>query len=629
MPRQSDSTLSAIKGAIDIVSLVGEYLPLRRAGSRYKALCPFHDDHNPSLELNPERQSFKCWSCGAGGDIFDFVKGIERIEFPEALRILADRAGIALETRSAEEGSGLSKSELFRVNEWARGFFESELAVSAEGARYLESRGITTGTGRRFHLGLSGERGRLQSMARVQGFSLELLESAGLLARGDEPGAGLRERFRGRLIFPIHDDRGRVVGFGGRILPRVEEDLAARGQRVAKYLNSPETSIFHKRSLLYGADLAKAACREAGYVAVVEGYTDVIAAHQAGLRNVVGTLGTAFGEEHLRQLRRLAERVVLIFDGDEAGLAAADRALELFLASDLDLRVLALPEGLDPCDLLNQQGSVAFRELIDRAVDPATYVLDRAVGRFDVESPEGSRRAAEWVFGLLNRVPAAHRLGVELKQAKVIDLLSQRLRVPLETLNRLRRKLVQATDRRRVSPVSWSEPQAAAPQVDVLRIRVEELDKTDLELVRIVLNEPTAAEILLPRVAAASLRDPVLREILQACHDLYAQDLTPSYENLMLRLVDPSVRAFLTGLIAPTPLRSPDAAPEPERAVPAAWRERLEKMLDVLDRREWRNRLADLKRAREETDKLADPVAYRAIELEYLRLLTSGRTQKA
>ncbi len=206
---------------------------------------------------------------------------------------------------------------------------------------------------------------------------MELLEQAGLVGRADGTGP-VRERFRGRLIFPIHDDRGRTVGFGGRILPRVERAMAEQGRHVAKYLNTPETALFRKRTLLYGADLARAAARQAGWVAVVEGYTDVIAAHQAGLENVVGTLGTALGEDHIGGLRRLADRVVLVFDGDEAGMSAADRSLELFLGHEIDLRVLTLPAGLDPCDFLLQRGAAAFRELAERATDPLAYLLDRA-----------------------------------------------------------------------------------------------------------------------------------------------------------------------------------------------------------------------------------------------------------
>ena len=361
MARHSETTLSAIKNAVDIVALVGEYLTLRRVGTRYKALCPFHDDKNPSFECNPERQSYKCWSCGARGDIFDFVMNRERVDFTEALRMLAQRAGVTLErsTATAVLAPGPSKTDLFEVNAWAEEVFGNALAGSIEVIDYLEKRGLTQESAARFRLGHApAERGWFLAQAKRKRFTMELLEEAGLVTQSPESPGIWRERFRGRLIFPIHDEQGRTLGFGGRILPEIERVMAAQGKHIAKYLNSPETALFHKRTILYGADLARNAVRQTGWVAVVEGYTDVIAAHQVGLSTVVGTLGTAIGEEHIRSLLRLADKakVVLVFDGDEAGQSAADRALDFFLASELDLRVLSLPVNLDPCDFILKEG---------------------------------------------------------------------------------------------------------------------------------------------------------------------------------------------------------------------------------------------------------------------------------
>ncbi len=626
MPRHPETSLHAIKNAVDIVALVGEYLPLRRVGNKYKALCPFHHDHNPSLELNPERQSYKCWSCGAGGDIFDFVQNIEHVDFAEALRMLADRAGIVLEKQPSAAGSprGPSKTELYEVNAWAEEVFARALSVSSEAQQYVESRGLTQASVDRFRLGSAPTaRGWLLGLARQQGFSMEVLEQAGLASRGSEATGPLRERFRGRLIFPIHDDRGRAVGFGGRILPEAERAIEAQGRHVAKYLNTPETALFHKRTLLYAADLALGASRQAGWVAVVEGYTDVIAAHQVGLANVVGTLGTALGADHLRGLRRLAERVVLVFDGDDAGQSAADRSLELFLGNELDLRVLTLPADLDPCDFLLKQGAGAFLSLVERAPDPLAYVLERAATRFDLNSSEGSRLAAEWVVGILNAVPQTHRLGLEVKLAKVLDTLSQRLRVPLDTLNRLRRQLKRpaAGGIAAAAPSTASTPESAP-------VRPSELDRTDLELIRIVLNEPTAVAWVIPRVSPATLSNAPLRAILQACYDLHAEGQSPGYENLMVRLEDPTIRALATDLIATSALSVPEAAPLSEGVRPAPWTERLERMLVVLAERERRARLKDLERARDQTDPQSDPDAYRAIELEYRRLLTQRLDSK-
>ena len=348
--------------------------------------------------------------------------------------------------------------------------------------------------------------------------------------------------------------------------------LAAQGKHVAKYLNSPETALFHKRTILYGADLARNAVRQAGWVAVVEGYTDVIAAHQVGLENVVGTLGTALGEDHLRALLRLADKakVVLVFDGDEAGQSAADRALEFFLGSELDLRVLSLPANLDPCDFLLKEGADAFRALVERAVDPLAYLLARAAARFNLDSIEGSRRAAEWVVGILSRVPENHRPDFEFKKARVLDTLSHRLRVPLETLNGMLRQLRRPAPRLVPVPAGLDcrvgrfsvgrTPVGQRPQVQpsatpsTAPIRQSDLDPNDLELIRIILNEPAAITRLIPRIGVSTLRDAPLRAILQACYDLQSEGQTPSYEKLMVRIEDPAIRHLIVDLTSQTAL---------------------------------------------------------------------------
>ncbi len=640
MPRHSEATKSAIKDRNDIVALVGEYLTLRRVGSKYKALCPWHNDHNPSLEVNPERQSFKCWVCGVGGDVFDFVMNKERVEFPEAMRMLAERAGIALESASstASAARGPSKTELYDVHAWAEEIFARELSVAATVQDYLDQRGITRQSIERFRLGYAPiERGWLLAQARRKRFSVDLLVEAGLASHPSDPGGWVHERFGGRLIFPIHDDRGRAIAFGGRVLPELEEKQASQGKHVAKYLNSPETVLFRKRTVLYAADLARTASKEAGEVAVVEGYTDVIAAHQVGLSNVVGTLGTALGEDHLRALRRLAERVVLVFDADAAGQLAADRALEFFLGSDLDLRVLTLPANLDPCDFLLDEGPEAFRTLLAQAADPLSYLLARAAVRFELGTPEGSRRAAEWILGLMDNIPVTHQIGMEVKQAKVLDTLSQRLRVPIDVLNRMRRQLRRPTagstpaKPEQTVPASGAPGEAADGSPGTTEIRQNDLDRTDLELIQIALGEPEAIKWLLPRVCPATLDDAPLREILQLCYDLQNEGETPSYENMMVRLEDPAIRSLAASLIAESALSTPDPArfPDSVHFRPAPWRERLDRILLVLGERERQARLSELKRSLDETDQHANADTYHAIELEYLRLLTSGRTRKS
>ncbi|WP_435008147.1 DNA primase [Tundrisphaera lichenicola] len=612
MPRHTEATLAAIKHAIDIVTLVGEYLPVQRSGSKFKALCPFHDDHNPSLELNPDRQSFKCWSCGAGGDIFDFVKDYERVDFPEALRMLADRAGVPLGEPEAPAAPGLSKVELLAVTSWAESTFVEALSDAEEARSYLQKRGISAESIAKFRLGYAPEsRDWLTAKARRAGISAAALEKVGLIVRSEKNPVP-HERFRGRLIFPIHDPRGRTLGFGGRIMPSIEQRNLASGMKAAKYLNSPETPLFQKRRILYGADLARPAARSEGWIAVVEGYTDVIAAHQVGLSNAVGTLGTALGDDHVTTLRRLADRSVLVFDGDEAGQKAADRSLELFLGHEVDVRVLTLPDGLDPCDFLLREGSDAFRSMVDDAVDPLAFAIDRASGRFDFGSAEGSRQAAEWVLSILARIPSRGGAGLDLKVAKALDTLSRKLSVPIGNL----RKRLGELRRPNRSPapaveLNGDEPPAAPP------IRPSDLDPIDRELVQIVLNEPSVVARLITRVTVASLGDAPLRAILQACYDLHGEGSPPTFDRVTSRLDDPALRALAAGLLLPI-----EPAPLTRGTVQSPFEVRLARVLDRYDERDRQSRLRDLDAALAETDPDSDPVGYQALRREKYRLLS-------
>ncbi len=614
MARHSEQTLAAIKHAVDIVSLVSDYLTVHRHGSTFKALCPFHDDHDPSLILNPDRQSYKCWSCGAGGDIFDFVKNFERVEFPEALKMLADRAGVSLGEPAAVAAPGLSKVELFEVTAWAEGVFVEALGRSDEARGYLEGRGISADSAARFRLGFAPEsRDWLTALARKAGIGAVALERVGLIVRSERNPVP-HERFRGRLIFPIHDPRGRTVGFGGRILPSIEKKLGESGGRIAKYLNSPQTPLFEKRRILYGADLARSGARLEGWVAVVEGYTDVIAAHQVGLSNVVGTLGTALGEDHVSALRRLADRAILVFDGDEAGQKAADRSLELFLGHEVDVRVLSLPDDLDPCDFLLAQGPAPFRAMIEGAIDPLNFAIDRASERFDLDGPEGSRQAAESVLATLARVPAREGAGIDLKVAKALDTLSRKLSVPVADLKRRLAKLRQPN---RPNPNHAQAVQEGGPVAPPRPpIRMAELDPTDRELVQIALNDPAVVPRLITRVTVASLGDAPLRAILQACYDLHGEGSEPTFDRVTSRLDDPELRALAAGLLLPL-----DRAPLAEGTRPAPADVRLAGVLARLDARDLKHRIRDVQAALAETDRLTDPAGHKALYREYYRLL--------
>lgn len=623
VPRYFDAnaTRDAVKQATDLVALAGSFgLQLQRSGSKYKALCPFHDDRNPSLTFDPERQTYRCWACGASGDVFTLVQNLERVDFPEALRMLAERAGIALDpTARRSTPAGPSKSDLLAVCEWAERLFQEALADSELARDYLASREISVESAQRFGIGFAPEeRDWLSKLARRDGRDRQSLEGAGLVATAERSGHRY-DRFRGRLIFPIRDLNGRTIAFGGRILPTFEEAGAASGRRLAKYVNSPETTLFQKRRHLYAADLARTDARQEGWVAVVEGYTDVIAAHQVGLTNVVGTLGTALGDDHVATLRRLADRAVLVFDGDEAGQRAAERALELFLGHDLDVRILNLPEGLDPCDFLLREGADPFRAMVEQAVEPLDFIIERAAQKFDFEDIEEARQASEWVLAILAKSPRISQVGVTVKVGQALNNLAARLHLPLkdqtlaDRLRQLLRARARSTGRSRWRSAAPSPSAGPAPP-SFEPIRAADLDPLDREIARIILNEPSLLPHLVTRVSPAGLRDAPLRTILQTCYDLYAENPETLSQQVLTRLDEPE-RSLAAGLLSPF-----DPAPLSDRAQPAPWEERLINTLDAFEARQWRDRLRDLEMALEEVDASAHPEEHQALRLELFRL---------
>lgn len=615
MARHAENTLAAVKAAVDIATLAGEYVRVERSGRALKALCPFHDDHNPSMELNPDRQSFKCWVCGAGGDVFDFLQRVERIEFPEALRMLAERAGITLDAPEAREReAGASKSDLLACCAWAESAYFAALPADKHASEYLERRGITAASVERFRLGYAPTaRDWLMGQARRAGFSVETLDRAGLVARNPETNIW-RERFRGRLIFPIHDFQGRAIGFGGRILPEAAKKAAEAGMHVAKYLNSPETPLFQKRRQLYAADLARQPARDAQAVIVVEGYTDVVALHQAGIANAVAALGTALGDDHVVNLRRLADRVVLVLDGDDAGQAAADKVLSMFLAHDLDFRLLTLPDGEDPAEAVAGRGAEGFRTLMDGAEDPLDFALRRAEARHDFQTVEGTRRGAEAVLAALAKVPRSSAVSQDLKLGKALDALSRRSGLAVADLKRNLNRLRAQPEGKAPTPPADASAAQAPP------IRPETLDRLDRELVELVLGEPALIGEVITRVMPSMLRDLPLRQILQSCYDLHGEGLPAGFDRVSLRLRDPAVRSLAAGLSAPVA----EAQPLSAEAVPASTRVRLDGLLTRLDARGRHARQSELLHAYHEA--MADPEATagdrKALQDELLRHLS-------
>lgn len=396
MTRVEEDQKIQIQQATDIVDLIGEQLQLQSKGREYVGLCPFHDDHRPSLQVSPAKQIYKCFSCNAGGDVFSWMTNYHKMTFPEALRFLAERAGIKLRSVVPSVNGGPETSpqneQIADANAKALAFFQALLRHGEHGKvarQYLADRGVSEKMVEVFGIGYAPDRwDGLAQMIEAKGWSLQAFRQAGLITNRTV-GEGDYDRFRHRLIFPIWDGLGRPVAFGGRQLP----DSTINDKSEAKYLNSPETVLFNKSATLYGLHLAKRSIIASREVVVVEGYTDVIACHQAEHQNVVAALGTALTTTHVQQIRRIADRVVLVFDADEAGQRAADRAVEIFFASLVDVGVVILPNGMDPAELMSStDGPACWQRLIAAAVDALEYQFARIRHQFEAEKTLSGRQ---------------------------------------------------------------------------------------------------------------------------------------------------------------------------------------------------------------------------------------------
>jgi DNA primase len=426
MARYTDDSRERVRDAVDFAEIVGARTELRQAGvRRMTGLCPFHEERTPSFGIDPVEKLYHCFGCGAGGDVFKFVMETEGLDFAHALESLAERAGIELE-REAEDPRDAERRQkharLVAVLERAAAFYARMLweSVEAEQARaYLAGRELEEGVLREFRVGWSPTAwDRVHAGSRRAGYTDAELLAAGLVVRRRD-GSGFLDRFRGRIMFPLADERGRVLGFGARALGAGEQP---------KYLNTSESELFHKGRMVYGADLARAPAARAGRVVLVEGYTDVIALRQAGIPETVCSMGTALTELQVDALKRLAPQVLLCQDPDAAGQEAvakgtdAIRAFNAVRAGDrLEVRVVRLPPGRDPADVVREDGGAAMHALLDASVPVARFAVDRALAAGDLQTPEGRDRALRVVAPIIGRV------GPGLLQDDLIRLAADRL----------------------------------------------------------------------------------------------------------------------------------------------------------------------------------------------------------
>ena len=478
-----NSVITQIQQATDIVDVVSEHLNLVKKGKEFVGICPFHQDHRPSMYVNPTKQIFKCFACGAGGDVFKFIQLRESLTFPQAVERLAERAGIKLQTVSrSRAGSGggsdrgLDPKYLSKLNNWTLEQFKSCFNDEHKGGiarKYVSNRQISAESVSQWQIGYADDSwDGLINAARSKKIPDAAMIAAGLAVSRQT--GGCYDKFRNRLMFPICDATGRVIGFGGRTL----------GDDPAKYMNSPATALFDKSKCLYGLDKARHGIVSSGTVVVVEGYTDVIMCHQFGCANVVATLGTSLTQEHARMLRRYAKKIILVFDNDVAGVEAANRAIEVCISQHVDIKIAFVEQGKDPCDFLLAEGADAFRRILDSAIDVMEFKWQRLQdGLAKGDNLADKKEAIEEYF----RVVAA------AMNSQAIDPVSKSL---------MKTKLQQITgisasdvDRQLRRLMGRTESYAVKDQKVVSAASSQGLaSKAHEELLEVLLNEPGLSE---------------------------------------------------------------------------------------------------------------------------------------
>ena len=523
-----NSMVLQIQQANDIVDVIGEHVSLKKKGREMVGLCPFHDDHRPSMNVNPVKQIFKCFACGAGGDVFKFIQMRENLTFPQAIERLAERANIRIKPSQRakrapsgeEQQSGqienVDPNRLAKVNAWAVKYFRQNLKDDKLGkfARdYIDKRQISPESVEKWQLGLAIDSpDGLVREAKAKKAPLKLLEQAGLVVGQNQ------DKFVNRLMFTITDVTGRVIGFGGRTLV----------DNGAKYINSPATVLFDKSNSLYGLEQARHEIASTGTAVVVEGYTDCIMAHQFDCGNVVATLGTSLTAGHGRILRRYARKVILVFDSDVAGIEAANRALDVCLAQRIDIKLASVPEGKDPCDFLLIAGKEGFEQLIAEAVDVLKFKWDRLREKFSTEDTLAGKKSAidEYLQTIATALQAGKisniDLGLRVNQiASIIGLDSRQINAELNNhLKRAQRAVSYGSRSENVSGIDYGQGRFAAAQREVLEV---------------LLNEPKLYETVKEKITADVFDVPILGQVAAILFKMLDGNINASLNEILAR----------------------------------------------------------------------------------------------
>lgn len=579
-----------IRDAIDIVSLVEKHVSLRRVGKNYVGRCPWHDDAKPSLQVNPERQTFKCWVCNIGGDVFSFVMKVENVGFKEALEILADKAGITLPQKTRQiliksnsaniddnnsqetDFIKLNRKRLFAAADWLAKIYNLELQNNKESEivrKYLDDRGIDAANIEKFQIGYAPfEPNWLVNKVKNNAETLQILELVGNLINQNKPQNPSEhqpakshnyppryfDRFRGRLIFPIRDTQNRTIAFGGRVVPNSQLESPA------KYINSPETPLFSKHRTLYGLDVARQKMQETRRAIIMEGYTDCIIAHKFGFNDSVAVLGTALGFEHIKILRRYADKMILVLDGDDAGRKRAEQVMGFFVAQGVDLSILTLPDGNDPCEFLLKYGSQPFEQLLNsEAVDVLEHAFRTFTRGIDLQNDvNGSTKALDAIVGLVALTPtnnAEPNNPIRIRIEKTVQNLSHRFRVSEQSiLNRLQQKRQQTNKRDHNLPednsTNSNNTETYNPSTDFGASENWESadflpDSLEREMIELWLVDGTAFNEFKDLVPVGRYRSPITIAICGKCNELIKRGKPVTFGSLVVMFDDPRMKSFL------------------------------------------------------------------------------------
>ena len=519
----------------DIVRVVQDYVSLKKKGANWMACCPFHQEKTPSFSVNPSKDIFYCFGCQKGGDVFKFVAEMERVSFPEAIKIVAEKVNMplpAMQDDGKYEARRKEADEVVELNLWALEWWEqvlSEGGAESKAARdYIEARGITDETRRTFRLGYAPDSwDGLGSYLKRKGASAGQIERSGLVVKKDA--GGFYDRFRGRVIFPVLDAQGRAVAFGGRVM----------GTGEPKYLNSPETAAYTKGRHLYGLHQTRDDIRRKKFAILVEGYLDLIIPYQFGVRNAVASLGTALTPEQAKLLGRFARRVVVNYDGDRAGVSAAKRAIETLLAEDFDIKVLVLPEGADPDEFIKSAGVEAYNERRGAALPHIQFVLDQAMRDRNLRRPADKAEAVEEVLPFLRAVRN------RIQKREYFDMTMDALRVEEPAL---RRELWQTIAKPNAA-ANGSAENSAALQDRVVRAESAPLTVAEQRLLELLTHDAELRRILLSRIEPDDYEDLPSAGVFRALAEIEAAGAEVSFDTLGQRTEGDPVASDLVPLL--------------------------------------------------------------------------------